>query len=52
LQQVELLQTQDEYVPIEIKPDNVEKLIIDSMLARHVDPEILKIAERKLAELV
>lgn len=52
LQQVELLQSQDEYIPIEITPSNVKDLIIDSMLAKNVDYEILKIAERKLAELV
>jgi DNA repair exonuclease SbcCD nuclease subunit len=52
LEQTQLLQTQEEYIPIEIKPDNVEKLILDSMLKRNVDPEILKLAERKLAELV
>lgn len=52
LEQVELLQSKQEYIPIEIKPDNVQKLIRDSMLAKNVDSEILKLAERKLAELV
>jgi hypothetical protein len=52
LEQVVLLQTRQDYIPIEIKPDNVRKLIGDSMRARNVDMEIIKLAERKLAELV
>lgn len=52
LEQTELLQSKQEYIPIEIKPDNVEKLIVDSMWANNVDPEIIKLAARKLAELV
>jgi DNA repair exonuclease SbcCD nuclease subunit len=51
-EQAELLQTKDEYVPIEITPANVTQLVLDSMITRNVDPEIYKIAERKLAELV
>jgi hypothetical protein len=52
LEQVELLQSRQEYIPIEIKPDNVKKLIKDFMLTKNVDREIMKLAERKLAELV
>lgn len=52
LEQVEMLQSKQEYVPIEIKPDNVEKLIMDSLSKTNLDLEIIKLAERKLAELV
>lgn len=52
LEQAELLQSKQEYIPIEIKPDNVKKLIKEAMLARNVDMEIIKLAKHKLAELV
>lgn len=52
LEQVELLQSKQEYIPIEIKPDNVEKLIMDSLSKKNLEPEIFKLAGRKLAELV
>jgi DNA repair exonuclease SbcCD nuclease subunit len=52
LEQTELLQSKEEYIPIEITRDNVQKLVMDSMVAHGVDQEILKLAERKLAELV
>lgn len=52
LEQTELLQTKEEYVPIEIKADNIQKLIVDSMLTRNIDMATIKLAESKLAELM
>ncbi|BAW19256.1 putative Nuclease SbcCD, D subunit [Ralstonia phage RP12] len=52
VQQTELLQAKQEYVPIEITRDNVQKLIMDSLAGKNLDGDILKLAERKLAELV
>lgn len=52
LEQTQLLQTKEEYIPIEINRDNVQKLIIDSMLMKNLHMDIIKLAERKLAELV
>lgn len=52
LEQIELLQSKQEYIPIEITRDNAEKLIMDFMATQNVDPEIMKLAEQKLSELV
>lgn len=52
IQQTELLQSKEEYIPIEINRDNVEKLVLDSMLSKNINPEIIKIAERKFADMV
>lgn len=51
-EQAELLQNQQEYVPIEITSQNVEKLLLDVMLARNYDMATINLAEKKLAELV
>jgi hypothetical protein len=52
VEQAQLLQSKEEYVPIEITAVNVEKLVMDSMLKGNPNMEIVKLAERKLAELV
>jgi DNA repair exonuclease SbcCD nuclease subunit len=50
-QQVQLLQEKEQYVPIEITRQNVQKLIADLLAKQDLDGEILQLAERKLAEL-
>lgn len=52
LEQTELLQSKQDYIPIEITPDNVENMIMDFMARQGVDSEIMRLAEEKLAHLV
>jgi hypothetical protein len=56
VEQTQLLQAKEEYVPIEIKSDNVEKMVTDSMLDKVrrglLSMEIVELAQRKLSELV
>ena len=52
IEQTELLQSKQEYIPIELNKNNIEKLLIDKLLFDNVDPAVIKLAEIKLAELV
>lgn len=52
IEQAELLQSKEEYIPIEIKADNVEKLMLDIMLSRNIDTDTVKLAQVKLRELI
>lgn len=52
LEQTELLQSKQDYVPIEITRDNVQKLLAEALHAADLEPHIFQLAERKLAELV
>lgn len=51
-QQTELLQSKEEYIPIEITPSNVEKLVMDILLSRNIDMDLVTLAGEKLNELV
>lgn len=52
VQQTELLQSKEEYIPIEITRENVEKLVLDSMLSKNISMDLIELARDKLSELV
>lgn len=52
LEQTQLLQLKEEYIPIEINKSNIQKLIVDGMLERNIPMKTLKLAETKLMELL
>lgn len=51
-EQIELIQSKTEYIPIEINAKNVETLVMDRMLSTGVSMAVIKLAEAKLRELL
>ncbi len=44
-------ETEETYVPVAITRDNISEMLIDSMLSRNADPEIMALAEQKFMEI-